>query len=239
MPTISLRISEKAKAKISSLAQETGGTISGVVLDAVNSAIGGGRENFPEDMAPSSLSSANRLILRNQELLLSMCPDLDEYERHDHDHNARILENGYTSEYSHVFTCLSPEVPYSLSEELFGILDMFRVLRASYESLSEEEKGEVEERYISLRGFDLSDSIESPLVGYVKYLFEDERYTELMEPLGRFSDGGNSHHPNLGMYRRMRRCFEPIWREHLLTVSMLSLEEIKKVVSAIPYNSGY
>lgn len=239
MPTISLRISEEAKEKITSLAQETGGTISGVVLDAVNSAIGGGRANFPEDMAPSSLSGVNRLILRNQELLLSMCPELDEYERSDYAFNARVLEEGYTSEYSRVFACLSPEVPYSLSEELFGILDMFRVLRASYTALSEEEKGEIEERDISFRGFDLNNSVESPLIGYVEYLFEDDRYTELMEPLGRFSDDGNSHHPNLDVYRRMRRCFEPIWREHLLTVSMLSLEEIKKVLSAIPYNSGY
>ena len=239
MPTISLRISEEAKEKITSLAQETGGTISGVVLDAVSSAIGGRRANFPEDMAPSSLSSVNRLILRNQELLLSMCPELDEYERSDHAYNARVLERGYTSEYSRVFACLRSEVPYSLSEELFGILDMFRVLRASYTALSEEEKGEVDESDISFRGFDLNDSVESPLVGYVEYLFEDDRYTELMEPLGRFSDGGNSHHRNLDMYRRMRRCFEPIWRKHLLTVSMLSLEEIKKVISAIPYSSGY
>lgn len=239
MPTISLRISEEAKEKITSLAQETGGTISGVVLDAVNAAIGGGRANFSEDMAPSSLSSVNRLILRNQELLLSMCPELDEYERSGHAHNAQVLEEGYTSEYSRVFACLRSEVPYSLSEELFGILDMFRVLRASYTALSEEEKGEVEERDISFRGFDLNNSVESPLVGYVEYLFEDDRYSELMEPLGRFSDGGNSHYPNLDIYRRMRRCFEPIWRKHLLTVSMLSLEEIKKVLSAIPYNSGY
>lgn len=238
MPTISLRISEEAKTQITSLAQETGRTISGVVLDAVNTSIGGGRDNFPEDMAPSSLSGVNRMILRNQELLLSMCPDLDEYERAAHALNVRVLEEGYTSEYSRVFACLRSEVPYSLGEELFGILDMFRVLRASYAALSEEEKGEVEERDISFRGFDLNDNVESPLVGYVEYLFEDDRYTELMEPLSRFSDGGNSHHRNLDMYRRMRRCFEPIWRKHLLTARMLGLEEIKKVVSAIPYNSG-
>lgn len=239
MPTISLRISEETKEKITSLARETGGTISGIVLDAVNLAIGGGHSNFPEDMAPSSLSSVNRLILRNQELLLSMCPELDKYERIDHAHNAQILEEGYTSEYSRVFACLSSEVPYSLSEELFDILDMFRVLRASYMELSEKEKAEVEERDISFRGFDQNNKVESPLVGYVNYLFEDKRYTELKEPLNRFSDGGNSHHPNLDMYRRMRRCFEPIYRKHLLTVNTLSLEEIKKVLSAIPFNSGY
>ncbi len=41
------------------------------------------------------------------------------------------------------------------------------------------------------------------------------------------------------MYRRMRRCFEPIWREHMLTGSVLSLDEVKKVISAMPYNSGF
>ena len=239
MPTISLRINDETKAKISELAQETGRTISGVILDAVNAAIGGVRQNFPEEMAPSSIGAVNRLILRNQELILSNCSGLDDQERAMHAKNAKVLGGGYSYDYSSVFACLCPEIPYRLSEELFDILDMFRVLRVSYERLIDEEKGELDERDISFRGFDLRDKVESPLVDYVEYLFSDNRYTELRDPLRRYSDEGNSHCRNLDMYRRMRRCFEQIWRGHLLEGGVLSLEEIKKVVSAMAYNSGF
>lgn len=239
MPTISLRISEELKMRIDDLAQESGKTISGVVIDAVNMAVGGGRESYSEDVAPSSVGVVNRLILRNQELLLSSCPDFDADEREAHARNARILEAGYVSEYPRVFSCLRPEVPYGLSEELFGILDMFQILRNSFAALSEEEKEGIEERDISFRGFDLNDRLESPLVGYVDYLFADDRYVELKEPLARFSDGGNSHSPRLEVYRRMHRYFVPIWRQHFDGSYMLGAEEIKRIVSAISYKSGY
>ena len=239
MPTISIRVSDDMKSRLDSLAQESESTLSGVILDAINAMTGGKRVDYPEDTAPYTLSSTNRLILRNQELLLSMCDGLDEYERKHHEKNAEILEAGYTSDYTTVFAPLRPEVPYSLCEELYGILDMFRVLRFSYDKLADDEKQEVDEREISFRGFDYSDSVESPLSGYVKFLFKDEKYEELEEPMKRFSDDGNSHHRNLDMYRRMCRCFNQIWRKHLLTAHELSLSEIQQVVSAIPYNSGY
>ena len=116
---------------------------------------------------------------------------------------------------------------------------MFRVLRFSYEKLNDEEKGQVKEGSISFRGFDYSDSTESPLSGYVEFMFENEKYEELEEPIKRFSDDGNSHTQLLPMYRRMYQCFNQVWRKHLLTAHELSLDEIQKVMSAIPYNSGY
>ena len=239
MPTISIRVSDDLKSRLDALAQESESTLSGVILEAINSMTGGRRVDFPEDTAPYTLSSTNRLILRNQEILLSMSNGLDDYEREIHAKNAAILANGYTSDYSEVFRALRPEVPYNLCEELYDILDMFRVLRFSYNKLADDDKAQVEERDISFRGFDYSDSTESPLSGYVEYLFNDGKYEELEEPMKRFSDDGNSHHRNLDMYRRMYRCFNQIWRKHLLTAHELSLEEILKVVSAIPYNSGY
>ena len=66
----------------------------------------------------------------------------------------------------------------------------------------------------------------------------DDRYTELAEPLSRFSDDGNSHHRNLDIYRRMLRCFNQLWRKHLINFDLLSLDEIKQVVSTASYNFG-
>ncbi len=234
MPTIQINISDDAKSRLDSIAQENMSTPSNIICDAINSMAGGSRAKSPEDMAPYFLSSTNRLILRNQEFLLSMCEDLDEYERKDHAKNVEILESGYTREYSTVFRSLLSEVSYSLCEELYDLLDMFRILRFSYDKLSEKERSQVKESDISFRGFDGNDNTESLLMNYARFIFRDEKYGELEEPMKRFSDNGNSHCQNLPMYRRMYRCFDPMWRKNpLITQELLSLSEIQQVVSTV------
>lgn len=232
MPTVSIRVSDELKSRLDTLAQESESTLSGVIVEALNSITGLGREDYPEETAPYTINNANRLILRNTELLLAHCQDLDEDERKSHAKNATILEEGFTGEYRHAFAALRPEIPSARCDELFDILDMFCVLRASYDKLPDDEKAEVEERDISFRGFDYSDDEETALPGYVEYLFADDRYTELAVPLSRFSDDGNSHHRNLDIYRRMLHCFNQLWRKHIISFDLLSLDEIKQVVSA-------
>lgn len=239
MPTISIRVSDDLKSRLDSLAQESEGTLSSVITEALNSITGIGRTDYPEETAPYTINNTNRLILRNQEQLLSMSEALDEEERAWHRKNVKILESGFTSEYHDVFVPLRPEIPYKRAAELFDILDMFRVLRVSYERLSDEDKAAVEERDISFRGFDYSSTEETALSEYVEYLFEDDRYKELEEPLSRFPDDSNSHMPVIDVYRRMLRCFKQVWRPHLMSATPLTVTEIKKVVTASAYNSGY
>lgn len=239
MPTISIRVSDELKSRLESLAQESEGTVSSVITEALNSITGIGRTDYPEETAPYTINSVNRLILRNQEQLFSMSDALDEEDRAWHRKNVKILESGFTSEYHNVFGPLHPEIPYKRAVELFDILDMFLVLRNSYECLSDEERATVEERDISFRGFDYNSAEEAALPAYIKHLFEDGRYKELEEPLARFSDGGNSHMPVIDVYRRMLRCFKQVWRSHLMSATLLTVSEIKKVVAARAYNSGY
>lgn len=239
MPTISIRVSDELKTRLDNLAQESEATMSSVIIEALNSVTGIGRTDYPEETAPYAINNANRLILRNQELLLSLNDALDDDQRTQHRQNAKILESGFTGEYHKVFAPLRPEIPYNRAVELFDILDMFRVLRSSYERLNEEERAAVDEREISFCGFDYSNSEETALPGYVEYLFEDNRYKELEEPMMRFSDDGNSHMPIIEVYRRMLRCFRQVWRPHLISATPLKLEEIKKVAAASAYNSGY
>ena len=239
MPNISIRVSDNLKSRLDTLAQESENTLSGVIIEALSSITGLDREDYPDETAPYTINNTNRLILRNTELLLSYCESIEEDEREFHAQNASILDKGYTAEYHQIFAPLLPEIPNSQCNELFDILDMFRMLRASYNNLTDEEKAKIEERDISFRGFDYNDSRESALSSYVEYLFENDRYIELKEPLSRFSDDGNSHHPNIDMYRRMNRCFSPIMRKHILSPDLLDLQEIKQVVSAISYKSGF
>lgn len=238
MATISIRVSDDLKTKLEGLAQESGNTISGVVTEALGSIVGSPRPDYPEEMAPLTIGPVNRLILRDQELILAALAE-NKNDTEYHERNAEIFEKGYVREYPEVFAALLPEIPNARCEELYDILDMFRVLRASYEDLPEEGRAEVNERDISPQGFDYNDMEEGRLAGYMKYLFADGRYEELAEPLRKYSDDGNSHGPRLEMYRRMLRCFKPFWRKHMLGVRFLSLEEIKKVVAAQRYDSGY
>ncbi len=192
MATISIRVSDDLKAKLKGLAHESGGTISGVVTEALGSMVGSPRTDYPEEMAPLTIAPVNRLILRDQELILAALSEYEEDAAY-HKRNAQIFEKGYVREYPEAFAALRPEIPNSRCEELYDILDMFRVLRASYEDLPEDEKAEVDERDISPQGFDYNDMEEGRLAGYVKHLFADKRYEELAEPLRKYSDGGNSH----------------------------------------------
>lgn len=77
MATISIRVSDDLKAKLEGLAHESGGTISGVVTEALGSMVGSPRTDYPEEMAPLTIAPVNRLILRDQELILAA---LSEYE---------------------------------------------------------------------------------------------------------------------------------------------------------------
>ena len=71
MATISIRVSDDLKAKLEGLAHESGGTISGVVTEALESIVGSPRTDYPEEMAPLTIAPVNRLILRDQELNLA------------------------------------------------------------------------------------------------------------------------------------------------------------------------
>lgn len=238
MATISIRVDDNLKARLEKLAKESGTTLSSVLCDAAASLVGSPRPEYPEEMAPLTIRPTERLILRGQELILAALAE-DEEDAKYHLKNAEILEKGYAREYPVGFAPLRPEIPNARCEELYDILDMFMVLKASRDRLDEGERAEVDERDISPQGFDYNDMEEGRLAGYVKFLFKDERYEELEEPLKRYSDGGNSHSPRLAVYRRMLRCFKPLWRKHMLGDRLLGLNEIKKVIAAQRYDSGY
>lgn len=87
MPTVSIRVSDELKSRLDTLAQESESTLSGVIVEALNSITGLGREDYPEETVPYTINNANRLILHNTELLLAHCQDLDEDERKSHAKN--------------------------------------------------------------------------------------------------------------------------------------------------------
>lgn len=238
MPTISIRVSDELRERLENFARDSNTSMSAAITEVLRSATGMGRGDYPEDMSPTTLSSANRMILLNQERVLARVEGIDDDERERHLRNAEILSSGYTGLYREVFAELRPEVSNRLCDEVYDILDMFRVLRFSYEALSSEEKSQINEHAISYQGFDFQQS-EGRLAGLVNFIVDEETYSELLPEIEKYSDEGNSHDPRQEMYERMLHCFRQIYRKHLMSATLLSLDEIKQVADAARFDSGY
>lgn len=90
---------------------------------------------------------------------------------------------------------------------------MFRVLGASVERLSDEDRGKLgdeAEQRLKFAGFDLNDSLEARFLTYLRYLLRAGRWEELGERLKEIGDRGNSHRRNLPLYRRMLEVHRPL-----------------------------
>ncbi len=238
MPTISIRVPDELRERLENMARDSNSSMSAAITEVLRSATGMGREDYPEDMSPVTLSSANRMILLNQERLLASVDGIDDDERERHLRNAEILSDGYTGLYSEVFVELRPEVSSRLCDEVYDILDMFRVLRFSYEALSSEEKSQIDEHEISYQGFDFQRD-EGRLAELVNFIVDKETYSELLPEIEKYTDDGNSHGPRQEVYERMLRCFKQVYRKHLMSTTLLSLDEIKQVADAARFDSGY
>lgn len=239
MPTISLRITDEQKEKLDAMVGQSGVTQSSIVSNALNRVLGIGSPDNPTYPAPYTLSNTARLICVNQcrilkELKADGAKQYEEFEN--------ILLNGFALEYYEVFSELHEELSYVNCSEVLDILRMFQVLKVSYEKLSYEEQQGLDRRRIAFQGFDYNNHLESGMARYAEYLLTQERFQELEHDVVEYSDDGNSHFPMLAMYQRMLHCYETILRQKDLAVAgglMLSLQEIKEVVAAEAYNSGW
>lgn len=239
MPTISLRITDEQKKKLEAMASQSGATQSAIVANALNRTLGIGGHDCPAYPAPNTLSNATRLILANQFRILKALEtdDAEHYQTCE-----KILLDGSALEYYEVFCELEEELSYADCSEVLDILQMFQVLKVSYEELDEEERKDLHQNRIVFQGFDYSGQLESRMAHYAEYLLEKERFQWLKYDLEEYSDGGNSHSPRLAMYRRMLHCYKSILRRKDLAIAgslILTHNEIEEIEKAAANNSGW
>lgn len=96
----------------------------------------GTARDYHDLSAPTSLSPFERQTLALQHQILAY---LDANEADYHKRMAEVLTEGFTAEYSNVFSPYS-ELPYDDCRLLYDILDMFRVMKASIGELGETER---------------------------------------------------------------------------------------------------
>ena len=102
-------------------------------------------------MKVAELTPAERLILSNQYRILAT---IDKEDSKDYGNKAQIVENGYSGLYYKLFEHISEEVDAKVTEQTSDILAMFRIINWSIDSLSKEEKTQLDKSNLVFEGFD-------------------------------------------------------------------------------------
>lgn len=165
------------------------------------------------------LSKKDRLILFNQyEILKALYPE----ERETYEYNQNILVNGYESNYSDLLSGFGDGVDPSISTFVFDVLQMYRSIHNSYYSLTDDEKDEINQMYITFQGFDGNEEIDHYI--YARFVLEEmHRFDEI------YNNGKvefNSHRNMIGRYSRM----VDTWKSVSGRYDVLSLNQLKEIL---------
>lgn len=252
MAVLNIRVDDRIRDDLRNLADENGVTLSEYVRDLLMEAVVSIPQDDEEDStrrrseepAPETMRLADRQVLSLlHRILARVLPedanDVDgdaEYQLM----RARILEEGFTSEYSFEVAGFRTELSTRDCRRVSDILQMFRILTYSMEHL-EAEGSAVDgklARSLEFQGFDYNDSLEGHMADYVEFLMRDDRrWTELRPQIARHDDG-NSHWPMLDSYTRMlaeyRRIRDSRERERRFDRLdyLLSAEELQRIRDA-------
>lgn len=243
MATVTIRIDDDTREEMEEIARTRGVTLSVLLRDQIDALLG--RPVPMRDDVPHALSFQQRQVLAQQHELLALLHPDDQHESGYHRKMAEVLREGYAGEYGTVFGGILPEMSRSECKLLWDILDMFRILKASIDRLSADDRavlGDDNERRLRFGGFDLNDSREGRLLGYVHYLVATSRWTEIKPRLAEIGDDGNSHSMRLPTYERMLAVYTPIFdsnssgeRGHSADAWLLTADELKQVAAAWPW----
>lgn len=243
MATVTIRLDENTRDRIAEAAEESGVTVSTYIRETLELHLrvdAPGDQDRPDTDESINLSMYERKIMQMlHRLNLAVHGDLDDsqYDEDSEKKMIKMLEGGYTADYSEEFADISTPMTRAECELVWDILDMFRVIGSSAKELGGWDQLGVEgaERYGTFRGFDLNDAEEARMLAYSRYLLESGRWTEQTEAFSRENDFGNSHSTLLPTYRAMLRVFKPLWRIAVRGWNRnLSAEDLKNVLLAAP-----
>jgi uncharacterized protein YfbU (UPF0304 family) len=239
MATVTIRLDDETREELEEIARTRGVTLSALLRDQIDTLLG--RHVPMRDDIPHALSFQQRQVLAQQHEVLALL-HADEDETQYHRTMAEVLRRGYAGEYDTVFGAMQPEMPRSECQLAWEILDMFRTLSASIDRLPTNDRaalGADNEDRLRFGGFDGNDSREGRLLGYVHYLVDTDRWTEIKPRLGDIGDNGNSHSRRLPGYERMLAVYMPIQednapgkRGHSIDAGLLTVNELKQVAEA-------
>lgn len=205
MAIVSMRMADEMKSVLERMASEKDTTVSALINAQIAELAGSVDEVRPD--SPYSLSLSDRYaLMRMNEMMAALHPeDQGSYEK-----DAEVFRQGYVAEYSRIFSQMYEELSRRDCEMVWDLLDMLRVLGASYEALAKSDRRDIDESSCHYRGFDRSDALEGSMASYVEYLAGTGRWVWTADDSMRYSDGGDAHMPMLPIYRRMLDSYERV-----------------------------
>lgn len=240
MATVTIRLDDDTREELEEIAHTRDATLSDLLRDQINVLLG--RHVEMRNDVPHALSFLQRQLLAQQYEILAKLHEADEYVSAHHRKTAEVLREGYAGEYDRVFGAIQQEMSRSECKLVWDILDMFRILSASVDRLPPNDRaalGDDNERRLRFGGFDLNDSREGRLLGYVHHLVATDRWEEITPRLVDIGDNGNSHSRRLPAYERMLAAYMPIEedrasskRGHSIDAELLTVDELKQVAEA-------
>lgn len=250
MAVLNIRVDDRVRDQLKELADDEGVTLSEFVRDRLMESVVPvyddeveGAPRRSEEPAPESMRLFERQVLSTlHRILARVLPEDANDVDGDPDYQlmrARILEDGFTSEYSYEVAGFRTELSRRDCRRVTDILQMFRILTYSITHLEKEGTPVDEElaRALEFQGFDFNDSLEGHMDDYVKFQMRaGDRWTELRPQMER-TDGGNSHWPMLDTYMRMlseyRRIMDGRDRGSFERLDyLLSAEELQQIRDA-------
>lgn len=240
MATVTLRLADQTRDELEQLARGRNSTVSDVLREAIDGLLGRDIDT-PRADVPRSLDIVQRRTLALQhEILARLEPD--ENEREAHRRSVRILNGGFTTEYSREFFATNAEIPPAECTLVMDLLDMFTVLQVALDKLDDDALAEVGDHaraLLEFSGFDYQNSGESRLADFAEHLIADGRWDSLAHHFGDEHRCPNSHTPRLDRYRRTLLAYDTVIRDRTAAdgirgrdTYLLGVEDLKKILAA-------
>lgn len=209
MTTLTVRIDDETRDLLDELAGDAGMNLSDYIRSLLREAVVPvSKRGEASDMTPETLSPQDRhtLSLLHRILARVLPEDSSDTDGNGEDQLglARVLEAGFTNEYWVEYAGISEELSKKNCVRVMDILDMFRILDHSIQSLRKDGVELDADTVSRLRygGFDHNDALEGKMADYVEHLISKDKWTEQADFVNG-PRGGNSHMTMLPMYQRM------------------------------------
>lgn len=247
LATITVRISESVRDALQIKASEEQQTLSDFVRNCLENAVFDFREDEGvesgrrKDLSPGSLSVVERQTLALLHRILGrVLPEDSNDTDGDREYQldrAKVLERGFTKEYSTEFIGVESELSGQNCDFVMDVLDMFRITSVSLIELKQDgvEIDSSLERSLQFAGFDHNDSLEGQMSDYARFLIKSGKWLEQKEfILG--PERGNSYGPSIPVYSRMLSEYREV-KQHRTRISdlksyLLSEKELRQIAAA-------
>lgn len=244
MGIINIRIDDHTHAQLKELAETEGLSLSEYIrtlLHETTLPIREDSEQHGDLPVPESFSPRDRIMLALlHRILARVLPDDSNMEDGDLEHQLRlasIIQSGLTGEYWQEVAGFETELSKRDSRRVVDILQMFRIIVFSIKKLEGSGETIPEELAHSLefRGFDHNNTLEGHMARYVRFMMEEDEWSELQDYVKK-NDNGNSHMEMLPVYLRMtaeyRRIMDSPERGHRRDDFLLSFEDLQRIANA-------